>query len=251
MQNRRSFEVVALTIADQRRHIERSEQLLDRAAPGSTPVLCWSQAEPEAVVLGFSQRETLLNHRVLAEEAIPVYRRRAGGTAVLVGPDLLGLDVVLPQGHPLVLADLVESYRWLGETWVCALRLLGIQVRAIPPKEAHEQRALARREEFHAREAVLCRACYAANSPYEVLAGQRKVVGLDMIRRRNGSLLQAGILLHWNYERLARLLGHSPAEQELLRTTLPERAVGLDELTGRIVETGEVIQAFEAALCSL
>jgi lipoate-protein ligase A len=250
LQNRHSFEIIALTIADQQAHIERSEQLLARTAPGSTPVLSWSQAETEALVLGFSQKETILNPQVVAEESIPVYHRRAGGTAVLVGPHLLGLDVVLPADHPLVLPDLVESYRWLGETWVRALRLLGVETRAIPPDEAHAARTLAKQEGQREREAVLRRACYASNSPYEVVAGTRKVVGLDMMRRRNGSLLQAGVLLHWDCEKLARLLAHSPAERELLRHTLPERAVGLDELAGRMVRAREVIQAFETSFFS-
>jgi lipoate-protein ligase A len=242
------FEICGLTIADQQAHIARSEHLLSRVAPGSAPLVLWSQAEPEALVLGFSQQESILNCQAVAHEKIPVYRRRAGGTAVLVGPDLLGLDVILPADHPLVLADLVESYHWLGETWVRALHLLGVETRSIPPHEAREQRALAKRPERQAYEAVLGRACYASNSPYEVVVGQRKLVGLDMIRRRNGSLLQAGLLLHWNAGQLARLLGHTPAEQELLRTTLPERAVGLDELTGYAVETREIIQAFATTL---
>jgi len=242
------FEIGELTIADQQVHIARSEHLLSTMEPESTPLLFWSQAEPAALVLGFSQQESILNCQAVARERIPVYQRRAGGTAVLVGPELLGLDVILPAGHPLVLPDLVESYRWLGETWVRALRLLGVETRAIAPHEAREQRALARRPALLARETVVGRACYASNSPYEVVVGQRKLVGLDMIRRRNGSLLQAGLLLHWNAERLARLLGHTPAEHELLRTTLPERAVGLDELTGRQPGIQEVIQAFAAAL---
>jgi lipoate-protein ligase A len=251
LRNRLSFEIIALTIADQQAHIERSEQLLASTAPGSTPVLYWSQAASEALVLGFSQKETLPNPQTVREEAISVYHRRAGGTAVLVGPYLLGLDVVLPADHPLVLPDLVESYRWLGETWVRALRLLDVETRALPPDEAHAQRSLAKQEQQREREVVLRRACYASNSPYEVVAGTRKVVGLDMMRRRNGSLLQAGVLLHWDCEKLARLLAHSPAEQELLRRTLPERAVGLDELAGRTVTAQEVIAAFEATLLSL
>ena len=97
---------------------------------------------------------------------------------------------------------------------------------------------------------MLRRACYASNSSYEVVAGQRKVVGLDMIRRRNGSLLQAGVLLSWESETLARLLGHTPAEQDLLRRELPRRAVGLDELAKRVVTATEVIQAFESTLFS-
>ncbi len=244
------WRIIPLTIADQQRHIERGEQLLAEAAPGGFPVLYWSQAEPTGLVLGFSQKASILNPQALAESRIPLYHRRAGGTAVLVGPHLLGLDVVLPAEHPLVLTDLIESYRWFGETWVQALRLLGIETRVVTPDEAHRQRARAKQEESRAREEILRRACYGSNSSYEVVVEQRKVVGLDMIRRRNGSLLQAGVLLSWESETLARLLGHTPAEQELLRGELPGRAVGLDELARRGVAAQEVIQAFETALFS-
>ena len=252
MQTQRSSEpdwqIIPLTIADQQVHIARSEQLLREAAPGTPPVLYWSQAQPAGLVLGFSQKEDILNPLTRDEERLPIYHRRAGGTAVLVGPDLLALDVVLPAEHQLVHTDIVESYRWFGETWVRALQRLGVATRVVTPDEAHIQRALARQDEMHARETVLHRACYASNSSYEVVVGQRKIVGLDMIRRRNGSLLQAGLLLHWQSEQLARLLGHTPAEQELLRRELPQRAVGLDELTQRPITVQEIIQAFMASL---
>ena len=242
------WQIIPLTIADQQVHIARSEQLLSEATTGTAPVLYWSQAQPTGLVLGFSQKEAIINPQTQMEEGLPIYHRRAGGTAVLVGPNLLALDVILPAEHPLVLADIVESYRWFGETWVRALRLLDIETRVVPPAEAHAQRILARQDEARARETVLRRACYASNSSYEVVVGQRKIVGLDMIRRRNGSLLQAGILLNWQCERLARLLGHTPDEQELLRRELPERALGLDEVTQRTVTVQEIIQAFEMSL---
>ena len=245
-----NWRIIPLTIADQQTHIERGEQLLSEAAPGISPVLYWSQAEPAGLVLGFSQKEETLNPQALAEETLPIYHRRAGGTAVLVGPHLLGLDVVLPAEHPLVLTDLIESYRWFGKTWMRALCLLGVETRLVTPDEAHEQRARAKREEMREREGILRRACYASNSSYEVVVEQRKVVGLDMIRRRNGSLLQAGILLSWESEMLARLLGQTPAEQALLRRELPGRAIGLDELTKHSVTAQEVIQAFEMSLSS-
>jgi lipoate-protein ligase A len=92
------------------------------------------------------------------------------------------------------------------------------------------------------------RACYGTLSSYEVVVGQRKIVGLDMIRRRHGSLLQAGVLLQWDSELLAQLLGHTAAEQERLRSGLLERAVGLDSLTDHPVNVQEVITAFEQAV---
>jgi len=238
-------------VADQQQHIEESERLLSTIQVGDPGVLYWSLAETTGLVLGFSQKHIMLNHEELAAQPIPIYHRRAGGTAVLVGSHLLSLDVILPAGHPLVLADIVESYRWFGEAWVAALQQLGLQTRTVSPAEAHAQQALRRRPETREYELLLNRACYGTLSPYEVVVGQRKVVGLDMIRRRAGSLLQAGVLMQWDTETLARLLGHTEEEQELLRQGLRERATGLDTIAGRNVGIEETIAAFESVVTAI
>lgn len=240
------WRVFPLSIAQQDVHIEQSEQLLSRVQPSDLPLLAWSMAEPMGLVLGFSQKRQTLSAR--AAHSLPIYQRRAGGTAVLVGPHLLSLDVVLPAGHPLMLSDIVESYRWFGETWVAALLQVGVQARTIPPAEAHAQRALLKHPTTRLYETLMSRACYGTLSPYEVAVGRRKVVGFDMIRRRGGSLLQAGVLLRWETALLAEALGHTEEEQALLREGLDARAVGLDVLLGRAVEAHEVIAAFEHAL---
>ena len=72
-----------------------------------------------------------------------------------------------------------------------------------------------------------------------------------MIRRRVGSLLQAGVLLHWQTETLAQLLGHTPQEQALLREGLYQRAVGFDTLAGRVIGAQEVIAAFEQVIFAM
>jgi lipoate---protein ligase len=238
-----------LRVADQQQHIDEHERLIATVEAGQPATLYWSQADPVGLVLGFSQKPEVLNSAALAALSLPVYHRRAGGTAVLVGPQLLSLDVVLPAGHPLILADIVESYRWFGEAWVEALRQLGIETRVVLPSEAHSQRLLLRQAETQEREAILRRACYGAISSYEVVVGRHKVVGLDMLRRRVGSVLQAGVLLQWETETLAQLLGHTPEEQAGLREGLYERAVGLDTLAGRKVAAEEVIAAFEGFIC--
>jgi lipoate-protein ligase A len=245
------WQVLPLTIAPQQNHIDLSERLLTAVSQDEPATLYWSQAEQAGLVLGFAQKQDILNPAVLAAQQLPIYHRRAGGTAVLVGPDLLSLDVVLPASHPLVLPDVVESYRWLGKVWVETLQRLGVETRIVPPQEAHAQRALLKQAETRERESILLCACFGSLSPYEVVAGQRKVVGLDMIRRRAGSLLQAGLLLHWQTEPLVQLLGRTPEEQAILREGLLERAVGLDTLAGRAVTAEEVIAAFETVLFSM
>jgi lipoate-protein ligase A len=245
-----NWKVLPLTFADQQQHIEQSEQMLAAVIQGDAPTQYWSIAQPSGLVLGYSQKHELLNPTALTALKLPIYHRRAGGTAVLVGPHLLSLDVALPADSPLVLSDIVESYRWLGEAWVAALAQLNIQAHAVTVQEAREQRALLKQSETRERESLLRRACYGALSPYEVVVDQRKVVGLDMIRRRAGSLLQAGILLHWETEQLAQSLGHTPGEQAILREGLHERAVGIDTLVGRSVTAKEVIRVFEQTLFS-
>ncbi len=240
--------MLPLTIADQQQHIEQSEHLLAAASQEDAPTLYWSIAEPAGLVLGYSQKHEILNPAALADLRIPIYHRRAGGTAVLVGAHLLSLDVALPADSPLVLSDIVESYRWLGETWVAALARLDIQTRTVTVQEARKQQALLKQSDTREHESLLRRACYGSLSPYEVVVGQRKVVGLDMIRRRAGSLLQAGILLHWETEDLAQLLGHTSEELAVLREGLHERAVGIDTLAGHVVTAEEVIGAFEQTL---
>jgi lipoate---protein ligase len=246
-----NWHIYPLTSADQQQHIERSEHLLSSIQPGDAPILSWSIANSDGLVLGFSQKLDALNAPELARHPLPIYQRRAGGTAVLVGPHLLSLDVLLSTDHPLVLPDIVESYRWFGEAWVAALLQLGIQTRIVLPAEARAQQALRKQPETRTYEMLMNRACYGTLSPYEIVAGQRKVVGLDMIRRRAGSLLQAGILLHWDTTILAQLLGHTEEEQALLQQGLKERAVGLDTLAGRTIGIEETIIAFESVVATM
>ncbi|BCL83410.1 ligase [Ktedonobacteria bacterium brp13] len=240
--------IYPLTIADQQQHIEFSEHLLSTIQPGDPAILYWSIADPTGLVLGFSQKETVVNPAALSAGTLPLYHRHAGGTAVLVGPTLLSLDVILPAGHPLILADIVESYRWFGEAWVTALAQLGIQTHLVQPEQARAQRELRKQPETREYELLMNRACYGSLSSYEVVVEQRKVVGLDMIRRRCGSMLQAGVLLSWDTSMLAHLLGHTPEEQTQLQKGLKQRAVGLDSLAGRVIEIEEVITAFEDAV---
>ncbi|MBO0780234.1 MAG: hypothetical protein J2P37_15525 [Ktedonobacteraceae bacterium] len=240
-----NWHIFPLTIADQQQHIEQCEHFLNTVQPGDQPILYWYLAEPAGLVLGFSQKQTTLN---AAYPSIPVYQRRAGGTAVLVGPALLSLDVVLPAGHPLIEHDIVESYRWFGETWMTTLNHLGAQTRVVSPDEAHTARARLKDPATRDYEQLMNRACYGTLSPYEVVVGQRKIVGLCMIRRQAVTLLQAGVLLQWKCDQLAEILGQTPEEQALLREGLPERAVGLDKLLGRQVAAQEIIDTFEGVI---
>jgi lipoate-protein ligase A len=161
-------------------------------------------------------------------------RRHTGGSAVYAEAGVLGLDVMLPTGHRLVLLDVVETYRWLGEIWRHSLQALGVTGRLVSIEEARQ--AL----DPLPRDAPLRLACFGTLSPYEVSAEGRKLVGLAQVRRRNGVLLQSAIHQHFDAGRVAVLLGMESSH------ALREAAIGLDELGD--VSIYEVMGAFEDTL---
>ena len=92
--------------------------------------------------------------------------------------DMLMLDLVLPRAHRLYMGDVTESYRWIGEVWTAALRELGIDVQSTPIGAA--------RADAQTLDPLLRRVCFGGLSPYEVVVGRRKLVGLAQVRRRAG-----------------------------------------------------------------
>jgi lipoate-protein ligase A len=167
---------------------------------------------------------------------VPVLRRASGGGPVLWDAGLLSLDVALPRGHRLAPDDVVAAYEWLGRAAADGLRRLGIPAEVVGIAEA-------RAAPPHR---LAARACFGALSPFEVVAGGRKVVGLAQVRRRSGALLQAGFALRLDAGRLAALLDLG-SEREAFATALRDRAAGLDEV-GPAPAAPAVIAAVEAAL---
>lgn len=145
----------------------------------------WHYRQPE-VVLGCAQHDAL--HQQSGSRTRKVLRQ-AGGGAVLVGPWMLSASVVLPHSHPLATNSPVSSYRWLGQCFADVLRANQVAAHAITPDET---RALRQSNDLGKE---LTWACYGDLSPWEVVVGQRKLVGLAQVRRSTGILLVAGLLL--------------------------------------------------------
>src|SRR5260370_31750135 len=114
-----------------------SERLLSTVSADEPPTLYWSQADPAGLVLGFSQKQDILNPAALAAQQLPIYHRRAGGSAVMVGPGFLRLGVMLPANHSLGLPDIVVSYRWLVEAWAAAPPRPRVYARPVAPGRPH------------------------------------------------------------------------------------------------------------------
>jgi lipoate---protein ligase len=201
--------------------------------PSGPPVVSWSQVTAPALVLGRSGTPAPLDHDALAAAGVVVVGRSSGGGPVLWDRDLLALDVVLPRAHRLSVRDVVLAYRWLGEAIADALRSRGVgDVEVIGVERA--------------REAVpggAADACFGGLSPFEVLAGGRKVVGLSQTRRRTGTLLQAGLPLRLDAEGLTRMMGRDAAFARALAAT----AAGIGEVAPDLTPA-DLVAAVDAAI---
>jgi len=220
----------------------------------NAPTLWWYSAAKPALILGAAQKPPILDLAACERAGIEVVKRTSGGTLVLAEPDFLSLDIALPPNHPLILSDITESYRWLGECWLETLQRLGVEgARLVTVAEVRAERhARDTWDEQQRHEHKLAGlVCFGTLSPYEVAVGNRKLVGLAQIRRRVGSLFQCGLPLHSQAIRFANLLALSPTDRELLTNLLSTRLTSLDQLLeGNIPKSAEIIATFEAVLTS-
>lgn len=186
------------------------------------PVMRFWTYDSPGVVLGCSQRGLLSAVDAAQRVGIPLAGRQAGGGAVLTGPWMLSVSVVLPLSHPLALGGTVAGYRRIGEGFTRVLRDTGIDAHALTPTEA-------RNVQQADSQADLQWACYGGLSPWEVVVDKRKIVGLAQVRRRTGVLVAAGLLVgRPDWALLCKAVG-KPVEHAAalaLRTTSGEEELG-------------------------
>jgi len=216
-------------------------------------VVRWYRATCAAVVLGFAQRRrsAQLVDRLRADtRGVALLERRAGGGAVLVDEHMLCLTVALGLPHPWVGDDLTESYRWLGDRFVGALRGLGVAgARRVETAEARADVATLRSRADSVAD-LLRASCYGAVSPHEVVCDGRKLVGFAQVRRRDVALYQAGLLLR-DQAPLADLLRiPDSAIREAYRHELAARTVGLADLLASVPDATTLARRLAAPLVS-
>lgn len=206
-------------VADTTLRTEQAWNAAQLAEPVTEPSWrLWTYRCP-GVVFGCSQ------HAMHAQSGLgpSAVVRNSGGGAVLVGPWMLSASVVLPPVHPLLGGGLIASYRWLGTLHASLLRGIGIDARTISPEQVR----------LHVPDVALGWACYGGLSPWEVVVGRRKIVGLAQSRRRTGVLFSAGMLVATpEWALLCNAAGQPPGHGDLLAqcTTSCEQ-----ELEGRVL----------------
>lgn len=203
------------------------------AVPVVTPkIKFWKYCIP-AVVLGCSQRGSVSRNDSYQRAGIDAIGRRAGGGAVLVGPWMLSVSVVLSHPHPLVANSPMSSYQWIGETFVTALKKLEINADIVGSKSKKQ-----RSTKSGGRN--LDWACFGSLSPWEVTVADKKIVGLAQVRGQTGVLLVAGLLISCpDWSLLYRALNKLNEDANGLKNV----STSCEEQLGKVIVVNEIIQS--------
>ncbi len=175
-ERRRSVALPPPVVRDAAVLLGQFQAVLEAVGAGQAPpTVCCERWVSSALILGAGQSAADADLAGCWARGIPVGRRLAGGTAVYATPDYLSFAVVAPAAHPLVVGDLLATYRRLGEIVVAACGALDMPARLICPGEARARPTSATLRPF----------CYGGFSPYEVLVGVAQV-------RRFGAVAYVG-----------------------------------------------------------
>jgi len=233
-----SWRLLPYDVGSSRRHVALGDAL---ARLVRRPTIWWHATDQPTLVLGAGQTLREVDLPACQAAGVLIVKRQAGGTSVYAASGVLGLDVALPASHALITSDVLEAYRWIGHVWADALRQVGVTCRVV---EIAEARAAPRGPSGVQRSVQL--ACFGSLSPYEVVVGSRKLVGLAQVRRRAGTLVQCGIYAHFDADRLSTLL--AVADRSAVVAALQDAAVGLDQVAPPGTTLDEVRNAWEASL---
>jgi lipoyl(octanoyl) transferase len=166
------------------------EALLARAQQGEkTPVLRFYTWNPPALSLGrFQDAEKSVDTGECARLGIDVVRRITGGRAVLHNKELT-YSIVSPSDNPLFSSDVLGTYRIIAAGLVAGLHLLGI-----PAEIVSRSGKYAGMVEKKSKDP----ACFSSPSWYEIVVGNKKIIGSAQRRVRGGVLQHGSILLDYD-----------------------------------------------------
>jgi lipoate-protein ligase A len=209
------------------------EAIMDAvAAEGAPPTLRFYQWEPPCLSLGKRQPLDGVDLHRCRRDGVDVVRRATGGWAILHTDELTYSVAALPD-DPRVAGAILDAYRSLSAGLVEGLRRLGAPAGMNPvnPYGVHNASA----------------ACFEVPSAYEIVCGEKKLIGSAQTRPQ-GRVLQHGSLpLRGDIARVAGYLSfEGDGERDRLRAHLRDRAATLGEVLGHPVGFDEAASALAA-----
>lgn len=141
--------------------------------------------DPYTVSLGYHQDISEINAEKCKQLGYGIVRRETGGRAVFHSEELT-YSMVIPAGSKFYSDSIMEVYNRISKVLVSALRASGIADADLKKGKAPDFKELYKEK--------LSSVCFSSTSTYEVVIGDKKLVGSAQKRLKN-SVLQHGSIL--------------------------------------------------------
>ena len=198
------------------------------------PTLRFYAWDPPCVSLGRNQPVAGVDLDRCAALGYDVVRRPTGGRAILHTDEMTYSMIASPE-HPLMHGYVLDSYLRISHGLVAGLRRVGIDAQEAPGTNRAGPDVSA--------------ACFEVPSAYEIIAGDRKILGSAQARRSTSVLQHGSLPLAGDLTRVVDCLRfEDEAERHALRASLAGHAATVEELLGQAVTVEQAVEAMIAGM---
>lgn len=197
---------------------------------------------PATLSIGYFQKaEKEIDIAAVKERNLGFVRRPTGGRAVLHDQELT-YSVIVSESHPKMPSSVTEAYKVISLGLLHGFQELGLDAEMV---------SLASEEEKEKYSSPGSSACFDSPSWYELVVEGKKVAGSAQTRQKGVILQHGSILLDMDVELLFSLLKF-PSERVKQRMidSFVQKAVTINEVSGRTVSLNEAIDAFYKGFAS-
>lgn len=180
------------------------------------PTLRFFGWQPACLSLGQAQPGSDVDREACRLNGVDVVRRPTGGRAIL-HIDELTYSVIAPDADPRVAGTIVESYQRLSGGLLNGLKLMGV-----PTQQA---------DRVDGRDRDQGPVCFEVPSNYEIVFGDKKLVGSAQMRKVGVVLQHGTIPLHGDIARITHYLSAHP-DPDRVRS----RATTVEAVIGRVID---------------
>lgn len=206
--------------------------------PSTLRIYSW---KPKCITLGYSQEmDRLIDELTAKIDGWDIVKRPTGGGIVFHNEAEVTYSLVTEIDNPRLPKGLVPSYRKLSEAIVFALRSVGVSAElqtSTPRQSSGLMPSNVEASNFKAQNKSKSQnpnLCFAYPAEYEIVVGDKKIVGSAQ-KRGKKALLQQGSIFVRNM---------ADAEFELLKKPYKEyNAVSVEQVLGRKVGFKELSDA--------
>jgi lipoyl(octanoyl) transferase len=181
--------------------------------------------DPYCVSLGYHQELNELNTALCKERGYDIVRRETGGRAVFHSEELT-YSMIIPKDSKFYSDSILDVYNKISTVLVSALQSSGIKDASLQKGKAPDFKELYKEK--------LSSVCFSSTSAFEVVIGERKLVGSAQKRLKESVLQHGSIIVGEKHLELIDLLNIENRLKDRFKDITKSKTVTISEVSNII-----------------